>query len=355
MEQLIPASRKRVILLVVSMAVLTCGPMEGAEEPSPTVADQTRVSFAALEKILNGSDPVAKAKACALMKKIGREAEPLIPALLPLLGDQDWVCAESIGGAPPSLKPGRGEGFEGVARYVTLSTPEGMKEVWNFQIWEMAREAILGIQPTNAAPFVDALRKGPARARNEVARLIADLKMKEGIGALRELQRDSEYRMAATLALDRLGEPLSVEDCLLLLDSGVPDGQEVVIRKAGAMKDPRLKKRLQAVLQNRKNLNLAEYQALLRVEDVEILPILIQGIMDDNWEIREHAKAELIKRKDPRSVPLLIEVMERDQQPARSWAGMTLMGVTGKKLGMDAKPWREWYDQARVKGEAIIP
>lgn len=355
MRKSVQVSCKRGILFAVSAAVSVLGPTMGAAETAPTAVDPDSLPFAAVEKVLDGSDPVAKARACFLIMKVGREAEPLIPALLHLLGDQDWVRTENVGKAPPALKAGRGEGFAGVARHVVLNTPEGVKETWNFQIGDLAREAILGIQPTNAAPFLAALRKGPNRIRKEVARLVADLKMKEGVEALRGLQRHSECRIAATLALARLGEPLTVDDCIILLDSNDPGELDVAIRKAGELKDPRLAKRLREVLQNKKPLGLAEYRQLLQVDAANTLPILIQGIMDDNWEIREHAKAELVRRKDPRSVPLLIEVMERDQQPARSWAGMALMGVTGKQLGMDAKPWREWYDWALAKGEPIVP
>lgn len=96
---------------------------------------------------------------------------------------------------------------------------------------------------------------------------------------------------------------------------------------------------------------IAAIGALGDLGAAEAMDLLDEAMKAKLWQLRAASIQALAKIRDKRAVELLIEAMEKEKGRLKGDAVLALGRLTGKSLGMDVKPWKEWWAAIKDRWE----
>jgi HEAT repeat protein len=287
-----------------------------------------KTTLAALVLVLGGADDwsdfatLAKdsdpGKRCDAIKKIdGYKDLRMAQALLPLLAD-----------AHPRVRNRAMLAFKGVtdAKAVDFLVQKGLKHP-DRHVRQLTIEALGWIKEASTAPaLVEMLGDSAPEVRAQACDALAWLRAKDACGAIAGIfdkEKDALVRAAVIDALVRLDPPSAAGPA----EKGMAD-KAYEVRMMAAERSPEVSPEL----------GLRVFEACIK---------------DADWRVRVSAiEAAAAIRQRP-VVGALVEQLQKEKGRLRWDILVALMDLTEKDLGLEPRPWKDWWEANKDTFEPV--
>jgi hypothetical protein len=195
---------------------------------------------------------------------------------------------------------------------------------------DLVRETVAMLLERSDAPEVvewlrtGGLSHGNALARAYAARVLGTRKVAEARERLQALLSDPHWlaRANAARALERLADAASLPALVAQADD----------RNAKAW--------------------IAKVEALASFDRAAsaATPVVVGGLRAPEWQVRVVACRALVRMGDASAVEPLIERLETEGGRLQREVWRALAALTGLSFGLDARPWREWWQAQKPRG-----
>ncbi|XDD47644.1 HEAT repeat domain-containing protein [Leptospira sp. WS39.C2] len=155
------------------------------------------------------------------------------------------------------------------------------------------------------------------------------------------LSGEKEGPYGSAWALGVMGAKEAVPDLLTALDKGDAKLMAYALEALGSIADPSSLPKLKILLSNRPKMapQILSTVALIPSEEARFL--LEEAIREKNADVYRPAMEEIAKRKDKKSIPVLIEFANGEDAEKRKLSYYALTAITGQKF-RTAKEWNLW-------------
>lgn len=155
------------------------------------------------------------------------------------------------------------------------------------------------------------------------------------------LSGDKEGPYGSAWALGVMGAKEAVPDLLTALDKGDAKLMVYALEALGSIADPTSLPKLKSLLSDRPKMapQILSTVALIPTEEARYL--LEEATKSKNAEVYRPAMEEVAKRKDPKSISVLMEFANGDDAEKRKLSYYALTAITGQKF-RTAKEWNVW-------------
>ncbi|PJZ97851.1 HEAT repeat domain-containing protein [Leptospira meyeri] len=192
------------------------------------------------------------------------------------------------------------------------------------------------------------LEKTSTPERDSFAEALGWIGDKSSVPVLRKvlLSGEKEGPYGSAWALGILGAKEAVPDLIKALDMGDAKLMVYALEALGSIADPTSLPKLKSLLADRPKMapQILSTVALIPTEEARF--IIEEATKSKNAEVYRPAMEEIAKRKDKKSIPLLLAYANGDDSEKRKLSYYALTAVTGEKF-RTAKEWNEW---AKSKG-----
>lgn len=270
---------KRRLLYLAVTGVLFFTPVLGGA--GPLSAQES--DLGTLIRQLSSRDALGRGRAASRIAAMRGAAEPAIPALITLLGDETRLQWRSVGAPVPAL-----------AKFADTSPAD------------LAAGALAAIGDAAIAPLIVAAGSSHAKVRRNAADALGRF--------LGNCDLGSYQRVGASI------DPRIADAMLRLLDDGDWRVRERAASCQALLRDPRAFDPLMRIATNGREPALARQSAmwaLSRTDDERAVGALIAVLSDPDPEVLRGALARLRGRDDPRLVEPLVLILSRPN-PDRS-------------------------------------
>lgn len=187
------------------------------------------------------------------------------------------------------------------------------------------------------------LEKSTTPERDSFAEALGWIGDKASIPVLRKvlLSGAKEGPYGSAWALGILGAKEAVPDLIKALDLGDAKLMVYALEALGSIADPTSLPKLKSLLADRPKMapQILSTVALIPTEEARI--VIEEATKSKNAEVYRPAMEEIAKRKDKKSIPLLLTYANGDDAEKRKLSYYALTAVTGEKF-RTAKEWNEW-------------
>ncbi|EOQ87523.1 HEAT repeat protein [Leptospira yanagawae serovar Saopaulo str. Sao Paulo = ATCC 700523] len=155
------------------------------------------------------------------------------------------------------------------------------------------------------------------------------------------LSGEKEGPYGSAWALGVMGAKESVPDLILALEKGDAKLMVYVLEALGSIADPSSLPKLKLLLSDRPKMapQILSTVALIKTEEARL--VLEDATRSKNAEVYRPAMEEVAKRKDKKSIPLLLELANGEDAEKRKLSYYALTSITGQKF-RSAKEWNLW-------------
>ncbi|TGL03295.1 HEAT repeat domain-containing protein [Leptospira bouyouniensis] len=155
------------------------------------------------------------------------------------------------------------------------------------------------------------------------------------------LSGEKEGPYGSAWALGVMGAKEAVPDLLLALDKGDAKLMSYALEALGSIADPSSLPKLKVLLNDRPKMapQILSTVALIPSEEARLL--IEEATKSKNAEVYRPAMEEIAKRKDKKSIPVLIQFTNGDDAEKRKLSYYALTAITGQKF-RTAKEWNVW-------------
>lgn len=193
------------------------------------------------------------------------------------------------------------------------------------------------------ARIEELLEKKSTPERDSFAEALGWIGDKASIPVLRKvlLSGEPEGPYGSAWALGILGAREAVPDLIKALDLGDAKLMVYALEALGSIADPTSLPKLKSLLADRPKMapQILSTVALIPTEEARI--VIEEATKSKDAEVYRPAMEEIAKRKDKKSVPLLLTYVNGDNSEKRKLSYYALTAVTGEKF-RTAKEWNEW-------------
>jgi len=321
------------------MAALAAAGLVGRSEAKPTLPQESIPTDAAPKvrryiEQLYSLDATTRGLAAFALGRLGDGAEPAVPFLISMLGDDaglEWEVKEGDPTDPKEEAKRRILGF-----YKDKETSPGR---------EAARA--LGRICTAASEVLLAVLKDPTpAARRHAAEALAAIRDKKATKPVMLLLQDADkgVREQAARALGRLRDTTATE----ALMAALKDQERSVRREAalalGELKDPRALPSLLDALLDAPEVRAAAELVLLETRDLRAVEPLILSLKHRKEDVRRTSARLLAAIGDRRAVRPLIQALRDTAGDVRYEAATALRRMSGEDFGSDPDKWQRWNE-----------
>ncbi|MCW7481347.1 HEAT repeat domain-containing protein [Leptospira kanakyensis] len=187
------------------------------------------------------------------------------------------------------------------------------------------------------------LEKPSTPERDSFAEALGWIGDKTSVPILRKvlLSGDSEGPYGSAWALGILGAKEAVPDLIKALDKGDAKLMVYVLEALGSIADPTSLPKLKELLSDRPKMSpqILSTVALIPTEEARL--VLEGATKSKDADVYRPAMEEIAKRKDKKSIPLLLTYTNGDDSEKRKLSYYALTAITGQKF-RTAKEWNEW-------------
>ncbi|MCZ8342780.1 MAG: HEAT repeat domain-containing protein [Leptospira sp.] len=179
--------------------------------------------------------------------------------------------------------------------------------------------------------------------RDSFAEALGWIGDREAIPVLRKvlLSGDKEGPYGSAWALGILGAKEAVPDLLTVLDGGDPKLISYALEALGSIADPTSLTKLKSFLKDRPKMAPQILSSIGLIPGEEARLVLEESAKSRDADIHRPALEEISKRKDTKSIPLLLEFVNGDSPEKRKMAYYALAEITGQKF-RTPKEWNDW-------------
>lgn len=195
-----------------------------------------------------------------------------------------------------------------------------------------------------ASPRLIQLLSDPKSSdRDSFAEALGWIGDREAIPVLRKvlLSGDKEGPYGSAWALGILGAKEAVPDLLTVLDGGDPKLISYALEALGSIADPTSLPKLKSFLKDRPKMAPQILSSIGLIPGEEARLVLEESAKSGDADVHRPALEEISKRKDPKSIPLLLEFVNGDSAEKRKMAYYAMAEITGEKF-RTAKEWNDW-------------
>ncbi|TGM00332.1 HEAT repeat domain-containing protein [Leptospira jelokensis] len=155
------------------------------------------------------------------------------------------------------------------------------------------------------------------------------------------LSGEKEGPYGSAWALGVMGAKEAVPDLILALDKGDTKLMSYALEALGSIADPSSLPKLKSLLAERPKMapQILSTVALLKTEEARL--VLEEATRSKNAEVYRPAMEEVAKRKDKKSIPLLLDLANGEDAEKRKLSYYALTSITGQKF-RTAKEWNHW-------------
>lgn len=179
--------------------------------------------------------------------------------------------------------------------------------------------------------------------RDSFAEALGWIGDKASIPVLRRvlLSGASEGPYGSAWALGILGAKEAVPDLIKALDKGDAKLMVYALEALGSIADPSSLPKLKSLLSERPKMapQILSTVALIPTDEARLL--IEEATKSKNAEVYRPAMEEIAKRKDKKSIPILLSFVNGDDSEKRKLSYYALTAVTGQKF-RTAKEWNHW-------------
>lgn len=187
------------------------------------------------------------------------------------------------------------------------------------------------------------LEKSSTPERDSFAEALGWIGDKASVPVLRKvlLSGAKEGPYGSAWALGILGAKEAVPDLIKALDLGDAKLMVYSLEALGSIADPTSLPKLKSLLADRPKMapQILSTVALIPTEEARL--IIEEATKSKNAEVYRPAMEEIAKRKDKKSIPLLLTYANGDDAEKRKLSYYALTAVTGQKF-RTAQEWNEW-------------
>jgi HEAT repeat protein len=162
-----------------------------------------------------------------------------------------------------------------------------------------------------------------------------------------EDRRISHISRLALFALAELAEPALINE---LQNTDDVNRQQLIIELLGDMDSIKSVSVLGTFLKKDSiSVRRAALRSLAKLPNEEAVRLLVSGLEDPFWTIRETA-ASLLTSKGNVVVELLISSLPDEKDIKAGYLQRILEQITGESFGTDRAGWEKWWDTRKTKG-----
>lgn len=187
------------------------------------------------------------------------------------------------------------------------------------------------------------LEKESTPERDSFAEALGWIGDKASIPVLRKilLSGAKEGPYGSAWALGILGSKEAVPDLIKALDMGDAKLMVYALEALGSIADPSSLPKLKELLSERPKMapQILSTVALIPTEEARLL--IEEATKSKEAEVYRPAMEEIAKRKDKKSVPVLLSFVNGDDSEKRKLSYYALTSITGQKF-RTAKEWNQW-------------
>ncbi|TGL37818.1 HEAT repeat domain-containing protein [Leptospira perdikensis] len=187
------------------------------------------------------------------------------------------------------------------------------------------------------------LGKKSTPERDSFAEALGWIGDKASVPILRKvlLSGETEGPYGSAWALGILGAKEAVPDLIQALDKGDAKLMVYALEALGSIADPSSLPKLKELLSERPKMapQILSTVALIATEDARIL--IEEATKSKDADVYRPAMEEIAKRKDKKSIPVLLTFVNGDESEKRKLSYYALTAITGEKF-RTAKEWNHW-------------
>ncbi|RHX87691.1 hypothetical protein DLM78_01460 [Leptospira stimsonii] len=155
-------------------------------------------------------------------------------------------------------------------------------------------------------------------------------------------ESNGEGRYGAAWALGILQADDALEDLIVASKSADPKLSSLAVESLGLLRSPKALPTLTSLVENKPNSASIVIPAIASIPGEESRKILETFAKKENVALQQVAISELGKRKDPASLPVLIQILEENQASSSKLLMSSLSSITGKNF-YSRNEWLNWY------------
>lgn len=338
------------------LALALAAALGGLGRAKPTIPEENIPADAKPEvrrylEQLYSRDPITRAYACVHLGRMGDPAEPALPFLVAMLGDDtklEWEVKEADPTNPLEEAKKRILGF-----YKEKETSPGREAARALsKLCTAAREDLLA-----------AAKDPSASVRRHAAEALGGIRDRKATPPLTLLLKDPEkdVRAQAARALGRLRDPAAVEALIAAMKDPERDVRREVAGALGEIKDPRALDVLLAALTDTVDVRTVAEAALLETRDLRAVEPLIVYLRHRKEEVRRISARLLGAIGDPRALKPLVQALKDAASDVRFEAASALRRMSGEDFGEDPQKWQRWQEleaaarsiEERIAGDRV--
>ncbi|MFT5124770.1 MAG: HEAT repeat protein [Verrucomicrobiales bacterium] len=302
-----------------------------------------------IEAALTSKSAEVRGMGAFLVAMHGEEAVHLIPRLVSMLGDDSiiqWSDLQLVEiermktpGAQAAIALARmGEAaIPAVTEAVKVSSPVAKQNAM------LALAAIA--DPRLTQEHIKALKNPQRYIRGLAAMSLGTTRAVEGAVPLLDTARDdnSQVRHAATKAIVQIGERAILPLIEEMNQTADMDRKELILRMLGEIGSDSATIDLGRMLKSKDiKLRRAALRSLGKVKSKTAIDLLILGLEDEYWTLRESAASLLATIGFPAINQLIAAIPEQENGTGR-YIQRVLEEITGESFGQDAAAWSRWW------------
>jgi len=285
-------------------------------------------------------DHVTRAMGAVHLGRMGDLAEPGIPFLIAMLGDDvrlEWEARDTDSPLEEAKKR-----LMGLTK--DRETSPGHE----------AAQALANLCAAAPQPLIAALGDPSAAVRVNAAFALGGIKDTVAVDDLLPLLKDPaiEVRCEAARSLGRLGDTKATEPLIAALKDTDRHVRTDIVTALGELRDPRTLPPLLDALGDVIDVRTAAEKALLDTRDPRAVEPLITELKDRNRDVRCIAARLLGAIGDRRAVRPLILALKDRESSVRFEAAGSLRRMSGEDYGADTGLWQRWWELAQAE-EAV--
>ena len=331
------------------LGVLALLAIASLSEPQTRPSRAMRADVAAFVQRLKSDDAVGRAEAAAGLGRLGPEALPALPALLELHSNSTSLWRSE--GATLVHTSVRGEALGAIERIGSKAVPELIRVVDDLgrddKLRAFAAVALGGIKDKRGVPpLIASLSDVSHEVVAEGAAALGQIGDSRAVEPLIPLLTHKDQSVAASAAksLAQIGDPRALEPLI----SAIPVWRErrcsgIADSLAAFPQDPRVIPALVELIQRD-----GDFFAIIAVGKLRAraaVNALIPHLKSDSQPIRCNAAEALGLIKDKGAVDPLINALRTEKNEAVIHDQIkALQIITGRRLGSNPSKWLEWWD-----------
>ena len=300
--------------------------------PQERIPPETPADVRAHIEGMYSRDPVTRAYSAVHLSRMGDRAEPAVPFLVAMLGDDvklEWEVRDTDSPLEEAKKRMRG-------MYKEKETSPGTE----------AARALSRICTSAIEPLLAALKSSEAPVRKNAADALGGIRDAKAVAHIVPLLKDEdkEVRAQAARSLGRLRESEAAGPLIEALKDPDRNVRRESVAALGEIRDPGSLHALLGMLRDVIDVREAAEAALLETRDPRAVEPLIVSLKDRNEAVRRIAARLLGAINDRRAVRPLILALKDSSSDVRYEATVALKRMSGEDYGADPDRWQRWWE-----------